>query len=52
VSELLAESVRSLIAEVDSDPGDSLLSRTSGGASRGTWFVTADRSKLEIARPG
>jgi aminoglycoside phosphotransferase (APT) family kinase protein len=41
VSELLPESVRSLIAEVDSDPGDVIVTPIPGGASRETWLVSA-----------
>jgi aminoglycoside phosphotransferase (APT) family kinase protein len=35
----LAENLRTVIAEVDSDPGDLLLSRIPGGASRETWLA-------------
>jgi aminoglycoside phosphotransferase (APT) family kinase protein len=50
VSELLPESVRSLIAEVDADPGEISLSAIPGGASRETWLVEAANSRWVIRR--
>jgi aminoglycoside phosphotransferase (APT) family kinase protein len=50
VSELLPESVRSLIAEVHGDPGEISLSVIPGGASRETWRVKAESGHWVIRR--
>jgi aminoglycoside phosphotransferase (APT) family kinase protein len=50
VSEPLPESVRSLIAEVDADPGEVSLSVIPGGASRETWLVRAEGNQWVIRR--
>jgi aminoglycoside phosphotransferase (APT) family kinase protein len=50
VSELLPESVRSLIAEVDEDPGEVTLSPIPGGASRETWRVEAGDRRWVLRR--
>jgi aminoglycoside phosphotransferase (APT) family kinase protein len=50
VSELLPESVRSLIAEVDDDPGDVHLTPIPGGASRETWLIEAGEGRWALRR--
>jgi aminoglycoside phosphotransferase (APT) family kinase protein len=50
VSELSPESVRSLIAEVDADPGDLALTPIPGGASRETWLIEAGEHRLVLRR--
>jgi aminoglycoside phosphotransferase (APT) family kinase protein len=50
VSDPLPESVRSLIAEVDADPGEVSLSAIPGGASRETWLASAGSNQWVIRR--
>jgi aminoglycoside phosphotransferase (APT) family kinase protein len=50
VSDPLPESVRSLIAEVDADPGEISLSAIPGGASRETWLVREANDQWVIRR--
>jgi aminoglycoside phosphotransferase (APT) family kinase protein len=51
VSELLPESIRSLLAEVDRDPGELSLSPIPGGASRETWLITAAEGEEGAREP-
>jgi aminoglycoside phosphotransferase (APT) family kinase protein len=46
----LAESLRALVAEIDSDPGRLSLSPIPGGASRETWLVEADERRWVLRR--
>jgi aminoglycoside phosphotransferase (APT) family kinase protein len=46
----LAENVRAVIAEIDADPGELLLSPIPGGASRETWLVKGDRGRWVLRR--
>jgi aminoglycoside phosphotransferase (APT) family kinase protein len=50
VSDLLPESVRSLIAEVANDPGDLQLTLIPGGASRETWLIEAGERRWVLRR--
>ncbi len=50
MSELLPDSVRSLIAEVDRDPGELTINPIQGGASRETWLVTGARHRWVVRR--
>jgi aminoglycoside phosphotransferase (APT) family kinase protein len=42
--------VRAVIAEIDGDPGELLLSPIPGGASRETWLVKGDRGRWVLRR--
>ncbi|HKH40901.1 MAG TPA: phosphotransferase family protein [Solirubrobacterales bacterium] len=44
------ESVRSLIADVDADPGELSLSPIPGGASRETWLIEAGEGRWVLRR--
>jgi aminoglycoside phosphotransferase (APT) family kinase protein len=46
----LAENVRAVIAEIDADPGELLLSPFPGGASRETWLVEGDHGRWVLRR--
>jgi aminoglycoside phosphotransferase (APT) family kinase protein len=46
----LAESLRALVAEIDSDPGGLSLSPIPGGASRETWLVEGDERRWVLRR--
>jgi aminoglycoside phosphotransferase (APT) family kinase protein len=46
----LAETLRALVAEIDSDPGRLSLSPIPGGASRETWLVEADERRWVLRR--
>ena len=46
----LAESLRALVAEIDSDPGRLSLSPIPGGASRETWLVEGDERRWVLRR--
>jgi aminoglycoside phosphotransferase (APT) family kinase protein len=48
--EQLAENLRAVIAELDSDPGDLLLSPIPGGASRETWLVDSGEHRWVLRR--
>jgi aminoglycoside phosphotransferase (APT) family kinase protein len=48
--EPLAENLRTLIAEIDSDPGGLALSRIPGGASRETWLIKGKRGQWVLRR--
>jgi aminoglycoside phosphotransferase (APT) family kinase protein len=46
----LPESLRALVAEIDSDPGRLSLSPIPGGASRETWLVEGDERRWVLRR--
>jgi aminoglycoside phosphotransferase (APT) family kinase protein len=50
VPEPLAKNIRAVLAEIDSDPGDLLLSPIPGGASRETWLVKGERGRWVVRR--